>query len=260
MDTFVFHCLLGGNLMSVEKHQFRLIIISIILLMTTFASIFNWFQGLGGTGAHADKYDDLFTLYWTLGTIIGGAVYLYFLYLLTTSPEDNLEESMEIGELPVIRDSKKVAGAITIVVTLFLLILSESTFDSINFFEDPETTDDSFTIEVTGYQYYWIYEYPNGASINSATGESMKIPVNVSVIFEVTSGDVFHSFALPDHRIKIDAIPGRVNDGWILADDVGIFPIRCAELCGDEHAIMMSEVEVMSLEDFSNWYNSEENL
>jgi len=143
------------------------------------------------------------------------------------------------------------------VIALFLLVLSDSTFDSIDFFEEPETTEDSFTIEVTGYQYYWDYQYPNGASINSASGETLKIPVDVPVVFEVTSGDVFHSFALPDHRIKIDSIPGRVNVGWIHADDTGIFPVRCAELCGDEHAIMMGEIEVMSADDFDAWYNSE---
>ncbi len=243
--------------MGFERRQLAIIIASIVILMMTFASIFNWFQGLGGTGAHADKYDELFTLYWSLGTVIGLVVYAYFVYLLVTSYGEDSGEEMRIGAPPVIRESKRGAFAISMVIALFLLVLSDSTFDSIDFFEEPETTEDSFTIEVTGYQYYWDYQYPNGASINSASGETLKIPVDIPIVFEVTSGDVFHSFALPDHRIKIDAIPGRVNVGWIHSDDTGIFPVMCAELCGDEHTIMMGEIEVMSADDFDAWYNSE---
>ncbi len=242
--------------MQFNKKQLVIIVGSIAILMMTFASIFNWFQGLGGTGAHADVYDELFSLYWGLGSVIGIAVYAYFVYLLVTSHGEDAGEPMKIGQMPVVRGSKKGAVVISVIITVFLLVLSDTTFDSIDFFEKHEdhTTEDSFTIEVTGYQYYWDYQYPNGKSINSASGEPLKIPVDVPVVFEVTAGDVFHSFALPDHRIKIDAIPGRVNEGWILADDIGTFPVRCAELCGDEHAIMVGEIEVMSEEDFDAWY------
>ena len=231
---------------------------SITILMLTFASIYNWFQGLGGSGAHAEVYDELFTLYWSVGTVIGIAVYAYFLYLVYTSWGKDSGEEMTIGQSPVVRGSNKGAIIVSFTIALFLLVLSDTTFDSIDFFEQHEehTTDNSFTIAVTGYQYYWDYEYPNGIHLTSVGEEPLKIPVDVPVVFEVTSGDVFHSFALPEHRIKIDSIPGRSNEGWILADEVGTFPIMCAELCGDEHAIMGGEIEVMSTEDFDAWYNS----
>jgi cytochrome c oxidase subunit 2 len=246
--------------MRFNKKQLGLIIGSIVILMLTFASIFNWFRGLGGSGAHAEVYDELFTLYWVLGSIIGLIVYAWFVYLLVGSFGDDAGEPMEIGATPVIRGSNRGAVIISSVIMVFLLVLSDTTFDSIDFFEKHEehTTEDSFTIEVTGYQYYWDYQYPNGKSINSASGEALKIPVDIPVVFEVTAGDVFHSFALPEHRIKIDAIPGRVNEGWILADEIGTYPVRCAELCGDEHAIMIGEIEVMTQEEFEAWYEEVE--
>ncbi|MBC8437876.1 MAG: cytochrome c oxidase subunit II [Euryarchaeota archaeon] len=239
-----------------DKRDFVIMIGVTILLMLTYASIFNWFNGLGGTGAHADVYNHLFTTYWGLGTLIGGGVYVYFLWLMTTSVEGDTEDEPKLGEAPVERGSNKIAMAIVVVITLFLLVLSDVTFSSIDFFEKYEdhTTEDSFTVKVTGYQYYWQYEYDSGINYTSAAGDPLVIPVGVPVVFEVTGGDVFHSFALPEHRVKIDAIPGRSNMGWIEAEETGTYPVRCFELCGDFHADMIGELEVMEKADFEAWH------
>ncbi len=241
-----------------DKKQFGIIIGVTILLMLTYAAIFNWFNGLGGTGAHAEVYNHLFTTYWSLGVLIGGGVYLYFIWLITTSVQGETEEQPEMGVVPIERGNNKVAMAISIVITLFLLVLSDVTFDSIDFFEKygEHTTEESFTIKVTGYQYYWTYEYDSGINYSSATGEALVIPVDVPVVIEVTTGDVFHSFALPEHRIKIDAIPGRTNTGWINADETGKYPIRCFELCGEFHADMIGELEVVQKDDFDAWHSA----
>jgi len=229
---------------------------AISLLMLTFVSIFNWFQGLGGTGAHAAVYDGLFTLYWGLGTVVGFAVYAWFVWLISTRDDEAEDERPQMGEPPVERGDRRIAFAIATVIALFLLVLSDVTFDSIDFFEKYEdhTTDESFTVQVTGYQYYWSYAYPNGINYTSAGGEPLRIPMDVPVVFEVISADVYHSFALPEHRIKIDALPSRPNTGWVLAEEVGTYPIRCFELCGDDHALMIGELEVMEKADFEAWY------
>ncbi len=241
-----------------DKKQFAFLVASTALLMLTFAAIFNWFNGLGGTGAHAAVYNNLFTTYWVLGVAVGGGVYIYFLWLMTTSVSGETEDEPKIGDVPIERGNNKVALSITVVITLFLLVLSDVTFDSIDFFEkyEEQTTEDSFTIKVTGYQYYWSYEYDSGINYTSTAGEPLVIPVGVPVVLEVTSGDVFHSFALPDHRIKIDAIPGRSISGWVNAEDTGNYPMRCFELCGDFHADMIGELEVMELADFEVWHSA----
>ena len=226
--------------------------------MLTFGSIINWFAD-EGTGAHAKVYDELFTLYWTLGTIVAVAVYGYFIWLITTShfsDEEDAEDLPVLGETPIERGTQKSAWALSAVITIFLLALSQVTFDSIDFFEDIEenTNNESFTIQVVGYQYYWSYEYPDGRVLTSAAEEPLRIPVDVPVVFEVSSADVFHNFALPEHRVKADAIPGRSNSIWIEAEEVGTYPIRCFELCGASHTLMIGELQVMEKADYDSWY------
>jgi len=233
---------------------FFIILISITTLMLTFTSIINWFED-EGTGAHAKIYDNLFVTYWSLGVLVAIIVYGYFLWLITTEVEDEPEDAPYIGQAPIIRGSNKGAWSLAAILTAFLLILSQITFSSIDFFENPELEEDSFTVKVTGWQYYWQYEYPNGINYTSAAGEPLRVPVDTPVVFEVIGGDVFHSFALPEHRIKIDALPSRANIGWILAEETGEYPIRCYELCGAEHAIMIGHLEVMEKDDFNLWYS-----
>ncbi|MDP6864407.1 MAG: cytochrome c oxidase subunit II [Candidatus Poseidoniaceae archaeon] len=231
-----------------------LAILSIIPLLLTFFAIIKWFQS-PGTGAHAEVYDELFLTYWSLGMVVAVIVYGVFIWLMTTAVEEEPDDVRILGSLPVERGSAKIAWTVTIVITAFLLILSQITFSSIDFFENPELEEDSFTVKVTGWQYYWEYEYPNGITYTSAVGEPLRIPVDTPVVFEVIGGDVFHSFALPEHRIKVDALPSRPNTGWILAEETGTYPIRCYELCGDDHTLMIGELEVMDKNEFDAWYS-----
>ncbi|MDP6640551.1 MAG: cytochrome c oxidase subunit II [Candidatus Poseidoniaceae archaeon] len=233
-------------------------ILALIPLMLTFGSIINWFAE-DGTGAHAKVYDELFNLYWTLGTIVAIIVYGYFVWLLSTADYTGDEDAPDcpvIGVEPIERGTAKVAWTISAAITIFLLVLSQVTFDSIDFFEDinANTTEESFTVQIVGYQYYWTYEYPDGTILSSATEEPLRIPVDVPIVFEVSSGDVFHNFALPEHRVKADAIPGRSISIWIEAEEVGTYPIRCFELCGASHTNMIGELEVMEKNDFETWY------
>jgi len=237
-----------------KKKPIILAVIAIIPLMITFFAIIKWFQS-PGTGAHAEVYDELFLTYWSLGMIVAVIVYAIFIWLMTTSVEETTTDFQTLGSIPVERGSVKTAWTFTFVITAFLLILSQITFSSIDFFENPELEEDSFTVKITGWQYYWEYEYPNGITYTSAVGEPLRIPIDTPVVFEVIGGDVFHSFALPEHRIKVDSLPSRSNTGWILAEETGLYPIRCYELCGVEHALMVGELEVMEKDDFDAWYS-----
>ena len=106
-------------------------------------------------------------------------------------------------------------------------------------------------IKVTGQQFYWQFEYPDGVvAINQ-----MRAPAGVPVKLLVTSpdSDVIHSWWIPALGGKIDAIPGRTNETWFRADKVGTYTGQCAELCGLEHAKMLASVEVMPQADFTAW-------
>jgi cytochrome c oxidase subunit 2 len=108
-----------------------------------------------------------------------------------------------------------------------------------------------YVIRVTGRQFYWQFEYPNGV----IAIDTMRAPVGVPVRLLVTSPptDVIHSWWIPALGGKIDAIPGRVNETWFQAKQTGTFTGQCAELCGLEHANMRASVEVMSKSDFETW-------
>jgi cytochrome c oxidase subunit 2 len=106
-------------------------------------------------------------------------------------------------------------------------------------------------IRVTGRQFSWQYEYPNGV----ITVDRMRAPARVPVRLEVTAPeeDVIHSWWIPALGGKIDAIPGVVNETWFEASETGVYTGQCAELCGVEHASMLAEVEVMTESEFDAW-------
>jgi cytochrome c oxidase subunit II len=117
----------------------------------------------------------------------------------------------------------------------------------------PEATagEEQLEIEVTGRQFYWQYEYPNGV----VAIDRMRAPAGVPVSLEVTApdADVVHSWWIPALGGKIDAIPGVTTSTWFEATSEGTYAGQCAELCGLEHANMLASVEVLSPEEFDAW-------
>ena len=139
------------------------------------------------------------------------------------------------------------------------------------YFEDVIPQAD-MTIKAIGKQWYWTYEYPDngnftfdslGLSDRQATQQMeprllgtnnhVVVPVGKTVRLITTGADVIHSWAIPSFGVKIDAIPGKINQSWFKADKEGKFYGECSELCGARHAFMPIEVEVMSQENFDKW-------
>jgi cytochrome c oxidase subunit II len=81
----------------------------------------------------------------------------------------------------------------------------------------------------------------------------MVVPVNKTVRVITTGADVIHAFAVPSFGIKIDAIPGRINETWFTAEREGVYYGQCSELCGKDHAFMPIAVRVVSEQAFSAW-------
>jgi cytochrome c oxidase subunit II len=106
-------------------------------------------------------------------------------------------------------------------------------------------------VRVTGRQFYWQYEYPNGV----IAIDHMRAPAGVPVRLEVSAPDqdVIHSWWIPALGGKMDAIPGTVNETWFEAERPGIYTGQCAELCGVEHAKMLASVEVLPVAEFDSW-------
>lgn len=143
--------------------------------------------------------------------------------------------------------------------------------------------DADLTVKVIGNQWYWTYEYPDhGIEITSnmlpeqaeaqggarsrtdadgparlAVDERMVVPVGATVKVIVTSADVIHAFGVPAFWVKIDAVPGRLNETWFRAEREGVYFGMCYELCGARHAYMPIAVEVVSPAAFQAWIASQ---
>jgi cytochrome c oxidase subunit II len=125
------------------------------------------------------------------------------------------------------------------------------------------------TIKATGKQWYWSYAYPDNGKFEFdslmaqdkqprllGVDNEMVVPVNKVIRVQTTGADVIHAFALPAFGVKIDAIPGRLNETWFKATKVGMYYGQCSELCGKDHAFMPIAIRVVSDQDFAAWVES----
>jgi cytochrome c oxidase subunit 2 len=127
-------------------------------------------------------------------------------------------------------------------------------------------------VKATGHSWYWNYEYPSdqgGFRFDSnmipeadlkpgqprllAADNEMVVPVNKVVRMQITAADVLHNFAVPSFGIRLDAVPGRLNETWFQADREGIYYGQCSELCGNGHPYMPISVRVVSEADYAAW-------
>ncbi len=122
------------------------------------------------------------------------------------------------------------------------------------------------TIKATGKQWYWTYSYPDNGKFEFdsllvqdkkprllGVDNEMVVPVNKVVRIQTTGADVIHAFAVPAFGIKIDSVPGRLNETWFKATKTGMFYGQCSELCGKDHAFMPIAVRVVSDQEFASW-------
>ena len=131
---------------------------------------------------------------------------------------------------------------------------------------ESEADDADLTVNVTGRQWFWEYEYPEeGLTIqeipdyeNPEDPAPLVVPVDQLVVLNITSGDVVHSFYVPDFLYKIQAIPGQVNEMHFTAEEVGTYTGQCAQFCGLNHAQMLLVVEVLSQEDYDAWVEEQQ--
>ncbi|WP_113913042.1 cytochrome c oxidase subunit II [Roseovarius dicentrarchi] len=150
-------------------------------------------------------------------------------------------------------------------------------------FKQQEIPEGDINIKVTGYQWYWGYEYVDeefgfesfmigeGKVLNDevvaeleeagygredfllATDTAVVVPVGKTVVMQVTGADVIHSWTIPAFGVKQDAVPGRLAQLWFKAEREGIYFGQCSELCGKDHAYMPITVKVVSQDAYDAW-------
>ena len=175
----------------------------------------------------------------------------------------------------------------TVLPIVILFMIAVPSFDLLNRQLAPKAEPD-MTVKATGYQWYWGYEYQDGSEISFdsvligrekysnpaaavkereeygktdeakypyllAVDNELVVPVNKTVRVLVTAEDVLHSFAMPSMGLKIDGVPGRMNETWFKAEREGIYYGQCSELCGKDHAFMPIAIRVVSEAQFATW-------
>lgn len=153
----------------------------------------------------------------------------------------------------------------TLIPVLILVVIAVPSF---RLLKDQLTLPKAdIVIKATAHQWYWSYEYPKdqgGFSFDSnmaqdkeprllAVDNEVVLPVDTTVRVQVTASDVIHAFAMPSFGLKIDAIPGRLNETWFHADKEGIFYGQCSLICGQNHAYMPIAIRIVSKEAYKDW-------
>ena len=175
----------------------------------------------------------------------------------------------------------------TLIPVLILLIIVVPSLRLMYFMD--RTAKPDLTLKVTGYQWYWGYSYPEQEieefSLNLVPNEEFDaknefaalralpthqrllstydlasgkpafvvLPVEKNIRVLVTANDVLHSFAMPSFGVKKDAVPGRLNETWFRAKQVGIYYGQCSEICGINHGSMPIEIRVVPQDQFDEW-------
>lgn len=159
---------------------------------------------------------------------------------------------------------------------VILLALAIPSFNLLTAQYSPPEAD--YTVKATGYQWYWGYEYQTDSEVSFdslmlkegdragyakedvaayprllAVDNEFVVPVGKTVRVLVTAADVLHSFAMPAFGIKMDAVPGRLNETWFKADAEGLYYGQCSELCGKDHAYMPIAIRVVAQDKFDAW-------
>ncbi|HYC04099.1 MAG TPA: cytochrome c oxidase subunit II [Azospirillaceae bacterium] len=157
----------------------------------------------------------------------------------------------------------------TVIPVIILVVIAIPSFQVLYY--GDKTKEAEMTIKVTGYQWYWGYEYPDHANIafDSRMIEEkdlkpgqlrllevdnrLVLPVDTNIRILVTAADVIHAFAMPALGVKKDAVPGRLNETWTRITKEGVYYGQCSEICGTGHGYMPIAIEAVSKERFAQW-------
>ncbi|PCJ61189.1 MAG: cytochrome c oxidase subunit II [Rhodospirillaceae bacterium] len=157
----------------------------------------------------------------------------------------------------------------TLVPILILIVIAIPSFRLLYFVDRVENAD--ITIKAVGHQWYWSYVYPDADDLTFdsfvvedddleegqprllATDSAVVVPVNKTIRVLVTATDVLHAWAVPAFGVKIDGVPGRLNETWFRAEKEGTYYGQCSELCGTNHGMMPITVKVVSQQAYEAW-------
>ena len=157
----------------------------------------------------------------------------------------------------------------TVIPIIILVVIAIPSF-KILYYQD-RTQDAEMTFKAIGNQWYWTYVYPDydemefdaiyvpdeeleeGQPRLLTADETVVLPTHTNIRFLTTATDVIHAWTLPNIGMKMDAVPGRINESWFRIEEEGMYYGQCSELCGTNHGFMPIMVKAVSKEEFDVW-------
>jgi cytochrome c oxidase subunit 2 len=157
----------------------------------------------------------------------------------------------------------------TAIPVLILVVIAIPSFKLLYYMDVVEEPE--MTIKAIGHQWYWSYEYPDNGNFTFdaymiadedlqegqkrllETDNRIVLPVGTRIRLQTTATDVLHSWAMPAFGVKLDAVPGRLNEVWFAIDEPGVYYGQCSELCGDFHGFMPITIEALPKAEFDAW-------
>lgn len=202
-------------------------------------------------------------LLWIIGVIVAFVAVLLLIVIFRFNEKSNPNPSR-------FSHNSLLEVAWTVVPVLILVVIAVPSFKLLRLQLVIPPSD--ITVKVTAHQWYWSYEYPEdqggfGFDSNILPDDQLKegqtrllsvdnelvLPVDKTVRVQVTAADVIHAFALPSFGLKIDAIPGRLNETWFKAEKEGVYYGQCSLICGQNHAYMPIAIRIVSQEKYAEW-------
>ena len=156
----------------------------------------------------------------------------------------------------------------TVIPVIILVVIFVPSFGIMKLAERAPSVD--MTLKVTGHQWYWSYEYTDyeGVAFDSyiladdelkegkrllETDNPVVLPVGKNVRLLLTASDVLHNWAVPALAVRLDTVPGRLNETWVRIDKPGTYYGFCSELCGANHSYMPIQIQAVSQQEFNAW-------
>lgn len=224
----------------------------------------NWQMGLdepvSPTMERITDFHNLLLVIITLITVFVLVLLLYAMYRFSEKRNPTPSRTTHHTLLEVAWTTLPVIILVVIAIPSFRLL----------YFAD-RTVDAEMTLKAIGRQWYWSYEYPDNGNFTFdatlvpeedlqegqprllTTDNFVVLPVDTKIRLLITASDVLHSFAMPSMGIKLDAVPGQVNETWVEITREGTYYGQCSEICGSGHAYMPIAIKAVSKEEFAQW-------
>ena len=226
------------------KHLLTVALLVVVGTVITYFVLTAVYQLPAAASEEAGPIDQLFSIHFALISLLFALIVGFMLYSVVVFRRKSEDEQGADFH-------SHTALEIVWTIVPLVIVIALGIFSAFMLAEITEARPNEMNVEVKGRQWSWVFSYPENEDIGFSS--TLVLPVDQTVRLLMTTDDVLHSFWVPEFRVKQDLVPGQVTELRITPDRIGTYKVRCAEICGLDHARMVGDVEVVSRADFDDW-------